>query len=134
METTEKTTIKGGEFIIRETEAEDIFIPEEFDEESQMIKKTCEDFLAAEVFPNLDRIDAQEEGLMPTLMDKAGELGLLSVSIPEEYGGFGKNFNTSMLVADAVGAGFSFAVALSARQYGPGWGILRQPKNPHRFF
>ena len=114
METTEKKTIKGGEFIIRETEAEDIFIPEEFDEESQMIKKSCEDFLAAEVLPNLERIDAQEEGLMPTLMDKAGELGLLSVSIPEEYGGFGKNFNTSMLVADAVGAGFSFAVALSA--------------------
>jgi alkylation response protein AidB-like acyl-CoA dehydrogenase len=114
METIEKKTIKGGEFIIRETEAADIFIPEEFDEESQMIKKSCEDFLAAEVLPNLERIDAQEEGLMPTLMDKAGELGLLSVSIPEEYGGFGKNFNTSMLVADAVGAGFSFAVALSA--------------------
>jgi alkylation response protein AidB-like acyl-CoA dehydrogenase len=114
METTEKKTIKGGEFIIRETEAEDIFIPEEFDEESQMIQKSCEDFLAAEVLPNLERIDAQEEGLMPTLMDKAGELGLLSVSIPEEYGGFGKNFNTSMLVADAVGAGYSFAVALSA--------------------
>ncbi|MEO6524843.1 MAG: acyl-CoA dehydrogenase family protein [Mucilaginibacter sp.] len=114
MDTIEKKAIKGGEFIIKETEAADIFIPEEFDEESQMIKKTCEDFLAAEVFPNLERIDAQEEGLMPTLMDKAGELGLLSVSIPEEYGGFGKNFNTSMLVADAVGAGYSFAVALSA--------------------
>jgi alkylation response protein AidB-like acyl-CoA dehydrogenase len=114
METIEKKTIKGGEFIIRETSFEDIFIPEEFDEESQMIKKSCEDFLAAEVLPNLERIDAQEDGLMPTLMNKAGELGLLSVSIPEEYGGFGKNFNTSMLVADAVGAGFSFAVALSA--------------------
>lgn len=114
METAEKKAIKGGEFIIKETEAEDIFIPEEFDEESQMIKSTCEDFLAAEVLPNLERIDAQEEGLMVSLMDKAGELGLLSVSIPEEYGGFGKSFNTSMLVADAVGAGYSFAVALSA--------------------
>lgn len=114
MEALEKKAIKGGEFVIRETEAEDVFIPEEFDEESQMIKKTCEDFLTAEVLPNLERIDAQEEGLMPTLMDKAGEMGLLGVSIPEEYGGFGKNFNTSMLVADAVGAGFSFAVALSA--------------------
>ena len=114
MDILEKKVIKGGEFIIRETEANDIFIPEEFDEESQMIKKTCENFLAIEVYPNLDRIDAQEEGLMPKLMDKAGELGLLSVSIPEEYGGFGKNFNTSMLVADAVGAGYSFAVALSA--------------------
>jgi alkylation response protein AidB-like acyl-CoA dehydrogenase len=114
METIKTKSIKGGEFIIRETACEDIFIPEEFDEEQLMIKKTCEDFLEAEVFPNLDRIDNQEEGLMVHLMDKAGELGLLAVSIPEEYGGFGKNFNTSMLVADSVGAGCSFAVALSA--------------------
>lgn len=105
---------KGGEFIIKETEAADIFIPEEFDEEQLMIKKTCEDFLQVEVNPNLDRIDKLEEGLMPSLLDKAGELGLLAVSIPEEYGGFGKNFNTSMLVADIVGAGHSFAVAISA--------------------
>jgi len=107
-------TIKGGEFIIKDTEATAIFIPEEFDEEQLMIKKTCEDFLEAEVYPNLERIDKQEEGLMESLMDKAGELGLLAVSIPEEYGGFGKNFNTSMLVTDAIGAGHSFAVALSA--------------------
>lgn len=115
METIEKNkSIKGGEFIIKETLAQDIFIPEEFDEEQLMIKKTCEDFLENEVYPNLDRIDKQEEGLMQTLMDKAGDLGLLAVSIPEEYGGFGKNFNTSMLVADAIGPGCSFAVALSA--------------------
>lgn len=114
METRNKSAIKGGEFVVRETSYEDVFIPEEFDEEQVMIRQTCEDFLKAEVFGNLDRIDAQEEGLMQSLLDKAGELGLLSVSIPEEYGGFGKNFNTSMLVADAVGAGHSFAVALSA--------------------
>lgn len=113
METTKKM-IRGGEFIIRETAAEDIFIPEEFDEEQLMIKKTCDDFLAAEVYPNLERIDKLEEGLMPALLEKAGELGLLAVSIPEEYGGFGKNFNTSMLVTDSVGPGHSFAVALSA--------------------
>ncbi|WP_270088593.1 acyl-CoA dehydrogenase family protein [Sphingobacterium sp. SYP-B4668] len=109
-----KQTIKGGEFVIRETPYTDIFIPEEFDEEARMIRQTCLDFLDTEVLNKLDRIDAQEEGLMPALMDKAGELGLLGVSIPEEYGGFGKNFNTSMLVADAVGSGYSFAVALSA--------------------
>ncbi|MBD3750305.1 MAG: acyl-CoA dehydrogenase family protein [Sphingobacteriales bacterium] len=109
-----KKSTKGGEFIITETDFQDVFIPEEFDEEALMIKKTCEDFLEAEVTPNLDRIDKLEEGLMPSLMDKAGELGLLAVSIPEEYGGFGKNFNTSMLVADVIGAGHSFAVALSA--------------------
>jgi alkylation response protein AidB-like acyl-CoA dehydrogenase len=109
-----KKTIKGGEFVIRETSYQDIFIPEEFDEEQLMIQKTCEDFIEAEVLPILDRIDAQEEGLMVDLLDKAGQLGILGVSIPEQYGGFGKNFNTSMLVTDAVGAGHSFAVALSA--------------------
>ncbi len=110
----ENKAIKGGEFVIRETPYTAIFIPEEFDEEAKMIRQTCLDFLETEVLNKLDRIDAQEEGLMPSLMDKAGELGMLGVSIPEEYGGFGKNFNTSMLVADAVGGGFSFAVALSA--------------------
>lgn len=109
-----KKAIKGGEFVIRESSYQDIFIPEEFDEEQLMIKKTCEDFIETEVLPNLDRIDAQEEGLMVELLDKAGELGILGVSIPEQYGGFGKNFNTSMLVTDVVGAGHSFAVALSA--------------------
>lgn len=115
METTEKKTIKGGEFLIKDTTYQEIFIPEEFDEEQQMIAQTCRDFLAAEVYPNLDKIDKQEDPeLMPTLLTKAGELGILGVSVPEEYGGFGKNFNTSMLVADVVGAGHSFAVALSA--------------------
>lgn len=110
----EKTTLKGGEFVIKETCYRDIFIPEEFDEESQMIRQTCADFLKTEVLGHLDRIDSQEEGLMESLLDKAGDLGLLGVSIPEQYGGFGKDFNTSMLVADAVGGGYSFAVALSA--------------------
>jgi alkylation response protein AidB-like acyl-CoA dehydrogenase len=109
-----KKTIKGGEFLITETTYQDVFIPEEFDEEQQMIAQTCRDFLTQEINPILDRIDSQEEGLMPSLMDKAGELGILGVSIPEEFGGFGKNFNTSMLVADVCGAGHSFAVALSA--------------------
>ncbi len=108
-------TIKGGEFLIKETSYHDVFIPEEFDEEQQMIAQSCRDFLVAEVNPNLDRIDSHEEPeLMPSLLTKAGELGLLGVSVPEEYGGFGKNFNTSMLVADVIGGGHSFAVALSA--------------------
>jgi len=114
METQLKKPIKGGGFVIRETDCNDVFIPEDFDEEQRMIRQTCADFLEAEVFPNLDRIDAQEEGLMERLLDKAGQLGLLGVSIPEQYGGFGKDFNTSMLVADIIGAGHSFAVALSA--------------------
>ncbi len=114
MATTDKTLTKGGEFLIKETLAQDIFIPEEWTEEQKMIAQTCVDFLEAEVNPNLDRIDSQEEGLMESLMNKAGELGLLGVSVPEVYGGFGKDFNSSMLVTEKVGAGHSFAVALSA--------------------
>ncbi len=110
----EKTAIKGGEFLIKETNPQDIFIPEEWNEEQLMIAQTCEDFLEQEVFPNLDRIDNMEEGLMPSLLDKAGELGLLGISVPEEYGGFGKDFTTSMLATEVTGAGHSFAVALSA--------------------
>jgi alkylation response protein AidB-like acyl-CoA dehydrogenase len=107
-------TIKGGEFLLKKTEANAVFIPEEFDEEQQMISQTCDDFLETEVFPNLDRIDAQEEGLMRSILEKAGELGLLGVSIPEEYDGFGQSFVTSMLSSERMGAGNSFAVAFSA--------------------
>lgn len=108
------TTLKGGEFLIKETEAKDIFIAEEWNEEQKMIAQTCRDFLEQEVFPNLDRIDAMEEGLMPSLLDKAAELGLLGITIPEEYGGFGKDFVTGMLTTEVTGAGHSFAVALAA--------------------
>ena len=106
--------LQGGEFLIRESDPQDIFIPEEFNEEQRMIAQTAEDFLAQEVWPILDRIDSLEEGLMPSLLDKAGELGLLSVSLPEEYGGFGKDFLTNMLVTEVTGAGHSFSVAIAA--------------------
>jgi alkylation response protein AidB-like acyl-CoA dehydrogenase len=105
---------KGGEFLIKETDHEAVFTPEDFNEEQKMIAQTCDDFLKTEVWPILDRIDALEEGLMPKLMDRAGELGLLGISLPESYGGFGKDLNTTMLVTDRIGAGHSFAVALSA--------------------
>jgi alkylation response protein AidB-like acyl-CoA dehydrogenase len=107
-------TIKGGEFLIRDTPANDIFIPEEWNEEQLMIAQTCKDFLEQEVYPNLDRIDDQEEGLMQSILDKAGELGLLGISIPESYGGFGKDFVTGMLATEYLGAGHSFSVAYAA--------------------
>ncbi len=107
-------TIKGGEFLIKNADFKSIFIPEEWNEEQKMMADTCRDFLNSEVFPNLDRIDALEPGLMPSLLDKAGELGLLGISIPEQYGGFGKDFNTSLLINEATGSGHSFAVALAA--------------------
>src|SRR5258706_13968831 len=108
METTARTAIKGGEFLIRETEASDIFIPEELSEEQLLIAETCRDFIDKEVMPLLDRIDAQEKGLMPSLLDKAAELGLLGISIPEEYGGCGEEFFYFFLFSQSVGVGVFF--------------------------
>jgi alkylation response protein AidB-like acyl-CoA dehydrogenase len=106
--------ITGGEFLIRETAASDIFIPEEFTEEQLMMKQTCLDFVSQEITPNLERIDHQEEGLMPSLIDKAGELGILGISVPENLGGLGMDLKTSMLVTEALGEGHSFSVAYGA--------------------
>ncbi|MFT4770664.1 MAG: alkylation response protein AidB-like acyl-CoA dehydrogenase [Cryomorphaceae bacterium] len=108
-----KIAIKGGEWLIKTTDPSDIFIPEEWSEEHKMIAKSAQDFLEAEVFPNLDRIDDQEEGLMASLLDKAGELGMLGLSVPEELGGLGMDFKTSMLGAEVFGPGHSFSVAYS---------------------
>jgi len=111
----EKKTIRGAEFLIAETDANDIFIPEEWNEEQKMIAQMCNDFLAAEVHPHLEAIDkAEDTNLMPSIMDKAGQLGLLGMSVPEELGGMGMDFKTSMLATEALGAGYSFSVAYGA--------------------
>jgi alkylation response protein AidB-like acyl-CoA dehydrogenase len=106
--------IKGGEFLIRPSMPEETFIPEEFTEEHRMMSDMAHEFLVQHVYPNLDRIDALEPGLMASLLDKAGELGMLGVSLPEEYGGFGKDFLTGMLMTETLGAGHSFSVAMAA--------------------
>ncbi|ASU36736.1 acyl-CoA dehydrogenase family protein [Mucilaginibacter xinganensis] len=110
----EKSHLKGGEFLIKDTSAEQVFIPENWDEEQLMIAKTVQDFIDQKVVPNLDRIDSQEEGLMVDLVNQAGELGILSISLPEEYGGFGKDFTTAMLISEKTGPGASFSVAVMA--------------------
>ncbi len=110
-----KELIKGGEFLIKEIEANEIFIQEDFSEEQLMMAQSCKDFIAKEITPRLNEIDSQKDGkLMGELMTKVGQLGLLSVGVPEEFEGLGMNFNSSMLVAEALGGAHSFAVAFSA--------------------
>src|ERR1035437_6441180 len=113
-ETKSTSALKGGEFLIKETEAQSIFIPEQWNEEQKMIAQSCADFLAQEIYPNIEKIDAQEEGLIVKLLNKAADLGLLGLSVPEQYGGFEKDFVTGMLATEVLGAGYSFAVAISA--------------------
>ena len=112
--TSTANTLKGGEWLIKESNAFDTFTPEDFNEEQQMVKDMCLQFLGSEVLPVIDRIDKMEPGLMPSLMVKAGEQGLLGASIPEELGGLGKDFITSTLVNEGLGGGFSFSVAIAA--------------------
>ena len=115
METIDKIeTQKGGEWLIKEGDYAATFISEEYNEEQQMVKDLCRDFLDTEVMPIVDRIDKMEPGLMPSLVLKAGNQGLLGVSIPEEFGGLGKDFITSTLVNEGMGGGYSFSVAVSA--------------------
>jgi len=109
-----KIILKGGEFLVKEVSANDIFIPEEFDEETNMIVETIDAFLETEIIPNLDRIDNQEEGLMRELIQKAGELGLLGIAVPEEYDGFNQSFLTTMRANEFIGAGHSYSVAYMA--------------------
>ena len=113
-ETTTTAVLKGGEFLIKESSPFETFTPEDFNEEQQMVKDMCIQFLHTEVLPVVDRIDKLEPGLMPLLMEKAGEQGLLGASTPEEFGGLGKDFITSTLVNEGLGGGFSFSVAIAA--------------------
>ncbi len=106
--------MKGGEYLIKDAKPEDVFIPEEFDEEQLMIAQTCEDFVETEVAPHFDALDRHEEGLMPSLLKKAGEMGLLGIAVPEEYGGFGQSFLTNMKANESIGSAYSFSVAFMA--------------------
>lgn len=110
-----KKSIKGGEFIVRETAAEEVFIPEEFNEEQKMMAQACQDFVDTEITPKVEEIDSMKNpDLVPSIFKKAGELGLLGISVPEQYNGMGMSFNTSMLIADIIGSAGSFSTTYGA--------------------
>ena len=104
----------GGQWLIRPSVPADTFAPEDFNEEQQMIRDLCVQFLDTEVHPIIDRIDQLEPGLMASLVRKAGDQGLLATSFPEQYGGLGKDFISSTIVNQFLGSGYSFSVAVAA--------------------
>ncbi len=114
MEAQTAPMLTGGNFLIQPSATKETYTPEDFTEEQHMIESMCSEFIEKEVLPNLDAIDKQEPGLMPKLLEKAGELGLLGAAFPEELGGLGKDFVTATLVNECLGGGHSFAVAMAA--------------------
>ena len=115
MEIEEKKLIKGGEFIIKENSPDDIFTPEDFSEEQIMMKESVKEFIDREVWPNKERFEKKDYDFTKSCMQKAGELGFLAVGVPENYGGLGMGFVSSMLVCDYIsGATGSFSTAFGA--------------------
>jgi alkylation response protein AidB-like acyl-CoA dehydrogenase len=106
--------LKGGEFLIRESQPEDIFIPEELSEEQLMVRQMTIDFIEQEVFPVAQKIEKQEPGIVPGLLSRAGELGLLGAHIPAIYGGTEMDTNTNTVISDVTGPAGSFLVAFAA--------------------
>lgn len=109
-----KNLLKGGEFLVKETNSQDVFTPEDLNEEQLMIIQSTESFIDSEIIPVYDKIEKQEPGLTESLLEKAGELGLLGLAIPEEYGGLGKDFNTNSLLIEYMAKSRSFSLSLGA--------------------
>jgi alkylation response protein AidB-like acyl-CoA dehydrogenase len=109
-----KTGLKGGEWLIKESLAIETFIPENFSEEQKMVLDMCHQFMETEVAPNYSRIEKMEPEFLSSLLRMAGEQGLLGVSIPESYGGLGKDFITSSIISEGLGYGYSFSVSVIA--------------------
>lgn len=114
MEATTSNALQGGSFLIHPSTPEQTFTPEDLNEEQKMIIQMCHEFLDKEVLPHIIEMDEKKEGLMPSLLDKAGELGLLGAAFPENLGGLGKDFVTATLINEHLGGGHSFSVAMAA--------------------
>ena len=114
-DTIEKQVTRGGQFLVKETKSEDIFTPEDFSEEQLMMKQMVKEFVDKEIWPNKNRFENKDYAFTEECMKKAGELGLLGVAVPEEYGGLGMGFVSTMLVCDYIsGATGSFSTAFGA--------------------
>lgn len=114
MESTTAQALQGGSFLIQPSSKEHIYTPEDFNEEQKMIVQMCNEFLDKEVLPHIIDMDEKKEGLMQSLLDKAGALGLLGAAFPENLGGLGEDFVTATLINENLGGGHSFSVAMAA--------------------
>ena len=112
---TNKDLLRGGQFLVKETKCEDVFTPEDFNEEQKMMKDSVKEFVDREIWPKKEEFEKKNYALTKEIMEKAGELGFLGVSVPEEYDGLGMGFVSTMLVCDYIsGATGSIATAFGA--------------------
>ncbi len=115
MATTEKDILRGGQFLVKETKCEDVFTPEDFSEEQQMMKASVMEFNDREIIPHRNRFEAKDYALTEEVMRKAGEMGFLGVAVPEAYGGMGMGFISTCLTCDYISSGTgSFSTAFGA--------------------
>lgn len=115
MITIEKEILRGGQFLVKETSCEDIFTPEDFNEEQQMMKEAVIEFNDREIVAHRERFENKDYAFTEECMKKAGELGFLGVAVPEAYGGLGMGFVSTMLVCDYISSGTgSFSTAFGA--------------------
>ncbi|WP_304037309.1 acyl-CoA dehydrogenase family protein [Mesonia mobilis] len=113
--TEQKDILRGGQFLVKETNCEDIFTPEDFNEEQKMMRDSVQEFVDREIIPHKERFEKKDYALTEEIMQKAGELGFLGVAVPEEYDGLGMGFVSTMLVCDYIsGATGSIATAFGA--------------------
>ncbi|WBL20989.1 acyl-CoA dehydrogenase family protein [Zunongwangia sp. HRR-M8] len=113
--TEQKDILRGGQFLVKDTKCEDVFTPEDFNEEQKMMKDSVQEFVEREIIPHRERFEKKDYKLTEEVMQKAGELGFLGVAVPEEYDGLGMGFVSTMLVCDYIsGATGSIATAFGA--------------------
>lgn len=116
METLTQTPLKGGEFLVKESDAASVFISEEFSEETRMIQQSCREFVETEVLSNIEEIDSHKNwGLPQQLLEKAADLGFLGLGVPEEYGGFEVPFATTLLLSEEVAKAQSFSLTIGVQ-------------------
>ena len=100
--TTSDNLLRGGQFLIKETDPQDVFTPEDFSQEQHMMIESVKDFVDREIWPHKPRFEQKDYALTLEVMKKIGDLGLLGVAVPEAYGGLGMGFVTTMLVCDYI--------------------------------
>src|SRR5689334_19909807 len=109
------TSVRGGSWLIEDTQAESVFTPEQLSDEHRLIGRTADEFVANEVQPALERLEQKDWQLARRLVHRAGELGLLGTDVPEEFGGVGLDKVSSILVGESIGRAASFATTFGAQ-------------------